>query len=118
MKPTVTRAVHVNRGVAALYHRRMRATRLQPGDPVSQSTSRKLKVDTQPVIPAEGFVRVRQLIGDRRLGIVPILPISRSGMYAAIRDGRIPPPIKLGPKLLAWPANQIRAMLDGMKETQ
>lgn len=78
----------------------------------------KPKVKTSanvPVIPAEGFVRVSQLIGCRRRGIVPILPISRSGMYAAIREGRIPAPLKLGPKVIAWPAEQIRAMIEGMK---
>jgi prophage regulatory protein len=68
-----------------------------------------------PVIPTEGFIRVSQLIGCRRRGIVPILPISRSGMYAAIRDGRIPPPQKIGRKVIAWPAEQIRAMIDGLK---
>jgi prophage regulatory protein len=73
---------------------------------------------SQPVIPAEGFVRVSQLIGCRWRGIVPILPISRSGLYAAIREGRIPPPVKLGPKIIAWPAEQVREMLDGMKVSQ
>jgi prophage regulatory protein len=68
-----------------------------------------------PVIPDQGFVRVHQLIGCRRRGLVPILPISRSGMYAAIREGRIPPPTKLGPKVIAWPAEQIKAMLEEMK---
>jgi predicted DNA-binding transcriptional regulator AlpA len=58
---------------------------------------------------------VSQLIGCRRRGIVPILPISRSSMYAAIRDGRIPPPQKIGLKAVAWPAEQIRAMIDGLK---
>jgi prophage regulatory protein len=74
------------------------------------------KPKAQPVIPAEGFVRVSQLLGCRRRGIVPILPISRSGMYAAIKDGRIPPPIKLGPKVIAWPAEVVRVMIDQMKE--
>ncbi len=77
----------------------------------------KPEVSKQPVIPAEGFIRVSQLIGCRRRGIVPILPISRSGMYTAIRDGRIPAPVKLGPKVIAWPSEQIRAMLDEMKQS-
>jgi prophage regulatory protein len=68
----------------------------------------------QPVIPAEGFVRVSALIGCRRRGIVPILPISRSGLYAWIRDGRWPAPQKLGPKVIAWPSSQVREALAGM----
>ena len=79
----------------------------------------KIKANTPasvPVIPEHGFVRVSQLIGCRRRGIVPILAISRSAMYNAIRDGRIPPPQKIGPKVIAWPAEQIRAMLESLKE--
>jgi prophage regulatory protein len=69
------------------------------------------KATSQPVVPQEGYVRVSQLLGCRRRGLVPILPISRSCLYAWIRDGRWPAPQKLGPKVIAWPAAQVRAML-------
>jgi prophage regulatory protein len=72
------------------------------------------KPKAQPVIPAEGFVRVSQLLGCRRRGLVPILPISRSGLYAWIRDGRFPAPMKLG-KVIAWDAAVVREALAGMK---
>jgi prophage regulatory protein len=72
------------------------------------------KPKAQPVIPAEGLVRVSQLLGCRRRGLVPILPISRSGLYAWIRDGRFPAPMKLG-KVIAWDAAVVREALAGMK---
>jgi len=75
----------------------------------------KPTVNTKPVMPAGGLVRVSQLLGCRRDGIVPILPILRNGICAAIRDGRVPPPIKTGLEVIAWPSEQARAMLDGIK---
>jgi prophage regulatory protein len=75
----------------------------------------KLKVNTVSTIPAEGFVRVSQLLGCRRRGLPGILPISRSGLYLWIREGRWPAPVRLGPKVIAWPAQQIREALEDMK---
>ncbi len=71
-------------------------------------------MNVQPVIPESGYVRVSQLLGCRRRGLVPILPISRSGLYAWIRQGRWPAPIRIGPKVIAWPAAQVRAALEEM----
>jgi prophage regulatory protein len=81
------------------------------------SKPRVKRPTSQPVIPAEGLVRVSALLGDRRRGLPAILPISRSGLYAWIRDGRWPAPIRLGPKIIAWPAQQIRETLDAMRAT-
>jgi prophage regulatory protein len=78
---------------------------------------RRPRPASQPVIPAEGFVRVSQLLGCRRRGIVPILPISRNCLYSWIREGRWPAPQKLGSKVIAWPAEVVREMLAGMRAT-
>jgi predicted DNA-binding transcriptional regulator AlpA len=62
-----------------------------------------------PVIPAEGFVSVNQLIGAR--GLVPILPISRTSLYRLIRTGALAKPVKIGPKRVGWPSSVIRQHL-------
>lgn len=62
-----------------------------------------------PVIAAEGFVSVNQLIGAR--GLVPILPISRTSLYRLIRTGALAKPVKIGPKRVGWPASVIRQHL-------
>jgi prophage regulatory protein len=74
----------------------------------------KLKVSTQPVIPAEGYIRESQLLGCARRGWVAILPISRSGLRLWIRQGRFPAPQKLGPKVIAWPAEVVRKALESL----
>lgn len=72
------------------------------------------KATSQPVIPQEGYVREAQLLGCRRRGWVAILPISRSGLRLWIKDGRWPAPVHLGPKVIAWPAEQVREALARM----
>ncbi len=57
----------------------------------------KPKVNTRPVIPVEGLVRLSQVLGCRRHGIVPTLPISRNGICASMA------------------LEAVRAMLVGMK---
>jgi hypothetical protein len=73
----------------------------------------KPKVTTKPVISAEDLVCVSQVLGCRHHGIV--LPISRNGICAVIRDGRVSPPIQPEPEVIARPSKQVRAMLDVMK---
>jgi prophage regulatory protein len=75
------------------------------------SRAKATRPASQPVIPEDGYVRVAQLLGCRRRGWVPILPISRSCLYAWIREGRWPAPIKLGSKVIAWPSSQVREAL-------
>lgn len=62
-------------------------------------------------IPADGWMRISQIIGDPSRGIPPIVPVSRSGWYAGIREGKFPAPVKLGPRVSAWKASDIRALV-------
>ena len=40
------------------------------------------------------------------------VPISRATWYAGIRDGRFPPPVKLGARISAWRERDVLALLD------
>jgi predicted DNA-binding transcriptional regulator AlpA len=63
-------------------------------------------------IPAVGFLRMRQIIGDKERGIIGIIPVSRSGWYQGVRDGRFPAPVRLmGRKAVAWRAEDIRDLV-------
>lgn len=76
----------------------------------------KAPVQIVPVIPAEGFVRVSQLLGRR--GVPGILPISRTEMYRQLRAGRIPQPIKIGKRAVAWSAATVRLMIAELEAQQ
>lgn len=62
-------------------------------------------------IPETGFVKLWQIIGDRKRGIAPILPIGRTTFLNKVKAGEYPKPVKLGARSVAWRASDIRALL-------
>lgn len=58
-------------------------------------------------LPRGGMVRLRQILAPDG----PI-PVSRSTWWAGVRDGRFPKPIKLGPRITVWRADDIRALIE------
>jgi len=65
-------------------------------------------------LPPTGFVRLRQIIGDRRANppIPPIFPVSASTWWAGVRAGIYPPPVKLGARCTAWRVEDIRILIE------
>lgn len=41
------------------------------------------------------------------------VPVSKSTWWAGVKDGRFPKPIKLGPRITVWRAEDIRRLLCG-----
>lgn len=64
-------------------------------------------------IPAEGFLRLKQIIGDRKTGTPAIVPVSSTQWWEGCRSGRFPKPLKLGPRTTVWRASDIRALVNG-----
>ncbi|WP_083923380.1 helix-turn-helix transcriptional regulator [Amorphus coralli] len=40
------------------------------------------------------------------------IPVSKSTWWAGVKDGRFPQPIKLGPRITVWRAEDIRALIE------
>ena len=38
-------------------------------------------------------------------------PISRSGWYQGVKDGRFPAPVRLGPRSVAWRTSDIQSLI-------
>ncbi|MGB3417974.1 MAG: AlpA family phage regulatory protein [Mesorhizobium sp.] len=57
--------------------------------------------------PKTGLVRLSQILAPRG----PI-PVSRSAWHLAVKEGRFPAPIKLGPRTTCWRAEDIRALFN------
>jgi prophage regulatory protein len=70
------------------------------------------KVSAQLTLPITGFVRLWQIVGDRKRGIPPIIPISRTSFLSGVKSGKYPQPVKLGPKTTAWRVEDIRALIE------
>lgn len=70
-----------------------------------------------PILPAFGFVRMRELIGPRkadgqRFGI---LPVSRSCIELWVRQGKMRPPFHLSPKVAVWSISYIRELCERLE---
>lgn len=61
-----------------------------------------------------GYLRIWQIVGDRKRGIEPLLPVGRSTFLAGVKSGKYPKPVKLGERTTAWRKADILALLDSV----
>jgi len=69
-------------------------------------------MNIQHTMPETGFLRATQIIGNRKRGIAPIVPISRTAWWKGVKEGRFPQPIRLGPKTVVWRVEDIRKLIE------
>ncbi len=62
-------------------------------------------------LPATGYLRLPQIIGDSKKGITGVFPVSRSSWYAGIKEGIYPTGVKLSKRSVAWRVEDIRALI-------
>lgn len=55
--------------------------------------------------PCDSFLRLHQ--------VLQRVPVSRSGWWQGVKDGRFPKPIKLSPRVTVWRASEVQAYIDG-----
>lgn len=65
-----------------------------------------------PSIPETGYLRQYQVLGDKKRGIPPIYPVSKSTWWAGIKQGRFPKPVELSARCVAWRVEDIRALVE------
>ena len=56
------------------------------------------------------FLRLKDIIGDKKSGVTPIIPISKSAWWAGVASGRFPKPCKLG-RVSVWRASDIAKLI-------
>lgn len=66
-------------------------------------------------IKQDSFLRLSQIIGDKKRDIPPIIPVSKSTWWAGIASGRFPKPVHLGPRTVAWPRSAIAELVEKLK---
>lgn len=73
-----------------------------------------MPVANQSSLPGHGLLRLRQIVGDKNSvpPVPPLFPVSRSTWLAGVKDGRYPKPVKISKNLVAWRAEDIRALLE------
>lgn len=73
-----------------------------------------LDIQNSPALPATGFLRLNQIVGDPEAvpPIPALVPVSKSSWWAGVKAGRYPASVKLGPRTTAWRVEQIRALIE------
>lgn len=59
--------------------------------------------DDTPTLPAEGFVRLPQVLA--------VFPVSRTTWLRGVKEKRYPSPVQLSPSTVAWRVEDIRDLL-------
>ncbi len=67
-----------------------------------------------PQLPETGFVRIWQIVGDKKTNTPALIPIGRTSFLNGVKSGRYPKPVKLGERTTAWRVQDIRALIDSM----
>lgn len=65
------------------------------------------------ILPETGFLRLRQIIGDKN-SVPPlpaIIPVSKSHWWAGVKSKKFPQPIKLGPRVTVWRVEDIKNLI-------
>lgn len=57
------------------------------------------------------WLRLKDIIGDRQVGIPAIVPISRSHWWQLVKDGKAPALIKLSEKCTVWKLSEVMKFL-------
>lgn len=72
----------------------------------------------QTSIPSDGFLRVKQIVGDRKANppIPAIIPISMSSWWNGVKSGFYPKSVKIGPGTTAWRVEDIRKLIASHNE--
>lgn len=72
-------------------------------------------------LPAAGFIRQAQLIGDPKADppVHGIVPVGSSTLWRWVAAGKFPAPVKLSERVTAWRAADVQAWADAQcSETQ
>lgn len=63
-------------------------------------------------LPTTGFLRLKQIIGDRKKGTPSLIPVGSTTWWAGVKDGRYPPGYKISARTTAWRVEDIRALIE------
>jgi prophage regulatory protein len=64
-------------------------------------------MSNQSSLPEFGFLRLASILAPRG----PI-PVSKSTWWAGVKSGRFPQPLKLGPRITVWRAEDILKLIE------
>ncbi len=70
--------------------------------------ARVVRTQLTPSVPAEGFIRLPQ--------VLTLVPIGRSTLWLLVKRGQFPSPRKLCPRVTAWSIDDVREWIRGQNK--
>jgi len=68
-------------------------------------------------LPETGFLRVKQIVGDKKKDIPALIPIGRSTFLQGVKKGKYPASIKLSAGVTVWRVEDIRNLINEFSQT-
>ncbi|NOU20752.1 MAG: AlpA family phage regulatory protein [Methyloglobulus sp.] len=62
-------------------------------------------------LPETGFLRIWQIVGNKKTNTPALIPISRSSFLVGVKSGKYPKPVKLTERTTAWRVEDIRELI-------
>lgn len=82
---------------------------------MEQQKRKPEKVTLQDPISENFLLRLKQILGDKKTGISPIIPVSKSTWWEGVASGRFPRPVRLSARTVAWTSASIRSLIDKLE---
>ncbi len=67
-------------------------------------------------LPEAGFLRIWQIVGNKKTNTPAIIPISRTSFLNGVKSGKYPKPVKLGVRTTAWRVEDIRNLITSINQ--
>lgn len=71
---------------------------------------------TSNQLPETGFLRIWQIVGNKKTNIPALIPISRTSFLNGVKSGKYPKPVKLGERTTAWRVEDIRNLITSINQ--
>lgn len=83
---------------------------------IAQAQENKLNQVNCNSLPETGFLRIWQIIGNKKTNVPALIPIGRTSFLNGVKSGRYPKPIKLGERTTAWRVEDIRELIYSLSQ--
>lgn len=65
-----------------------------------------------------GFFRIWEIVGDKKRGVQPILPIGRTTFLNRVKANTYPAPVRISARTVAWRKSDIFALIAQLERQQ
>jgi len=65
-------------------------------------------------LPETGFLRLPQIIGNKKTNTPALIPIGRTTFLNGVKSGKYPKPVKLGERTTAWRVEDILNLIESI----